>query len=30
PETLQTVILDTPLLARDLEELKRICFGSLL
>ncbi|WP_321817840.1 MULTISPECIES: hypothetical protein [unclassified Paraburkholderia] len=30
PETLQTVIMDTPLLARDLAELKRVCFGSLL
>ncbi|HDR8934445.1 TPA: hypothetical protein QDB15_006240 [Burkholderia vietnamiensis] len=30
PETMQDVILNTPLLARDLGELKRICFGSLL
>ncbi|WP_028214401.1 hypothetical protein [Paraburkholderia mimosarum] len=30
PETMQQVILDTPLLARDLEELRRLCFGSLL
>lgn len=30
PETLQAAIMDTPLLARDLVELRRICFGSLL
>ncbi|MGU7775637.1 hypothetical protein ACV229_36480 [Burkholderia sp. MR1-5-21] len=30
PETMQDVIMNTPLLARDLGELKRICFGSLL
>lgn len=30
PETLQSVIFETPLLARDLAELRRICFGSLL
>jgi hypothetical protein len=30
PETMQQVILDTPLLARDLEELRRIYLGSLL
>ena len=30
PETMQQVILDTPLLAHDLEELRRLCFGSLL
>jgi hypothetical protein len=30
PETMQQVILDTPLLARDLEELRRISFGSLI
>ncbi|QGZ66984.1 hypothetical protein [Paraburkholderia acidisoli] len=30
PETLQAVIFDTPLLARDLDELRRLCFGSLL
>lgn len=30
PEAMQQVILDTPLLARDLEELRRMYFGSLL
>ncbi|WP_350357349.1 hypothetical protein [Paraburkholderia fungorum] len=30
PETLQDVILSTPLLARDLRELRHICFGTLL
>ncbi|CAE6849529.1 hypothetical protein R75461_07404 [Paraburkholderia nemoris] len=30
PETLQDVILSTPLLARDLRELQRTCFGTLL
>ncbi|TDN59080.1 hypothetical protein [Paraburkholderia sp. BL10I2N1] len=30
PETLQDVIMSTPLLARDLRELKRACFGTLL
>lgn len=30
PETLQDVILSTPLLARDLRELQRMCFGTLL
>ncbi|MGF6997374.1 hypothetical protein [Paraburkholderia sp. GAS32] len=30
PETLQDVILSTPLLARDLRELRQMCFGTLL
>ena len=30
PETLQDTILETPIFARDLEELRRLCFGSLL
>jgi len=30
PETMQDVIMSTPLLARDLRELKRACFGTLL
>jgi len=30
PEALQDVILSTPLLARDLRELQRMCFGTLL
>jgi len=30
PETLQDVILSTPLLARDLRELRHMCFGTLL
>jgi hypothetical protein len=30
PEILQDVILSTPLLARDLCELRRMCFGTLL
>ncbi|HEX7934197.1 MAG TPA: hypothetical protein VF573_14140 [Paraburkholderia sp.] len=30
PETMQDVILTTPLLERDLRELRRMCFGTLL
>jgi hypothetical protein len=30
PETMQDVIMSTPLLARDLGELQRTCFGTLL
>lgn len=30
PEILRDVILSTPLLARDLHELQRMCFGTLL
>ncbi|MBU6486221.1 MAG: hypothetical protein KGQ57_00160 [Burkholderiales bacterium] len=30
PETMQDVIMSTPLLARDLRELKTMCFGTLL
>ncbi|APA90426.1 hypothetical protein BJG93_33090 (plasmid) [Paraburkholderia sprentiae WSM5005] len=30
PEALQDVIMSTPLLARDLRELQRMCFGTLL
>ncbi|MCP3718503.1 hypothetical protein [Paraburkholderia sp. CNPSo 3281] len=30
PETLQEVILERPLLKRDLEELRDACFGTLL
>ncbi|SIT34889.1 conserved hypothetical protein [Paraburkholderia ribeironis] len=30
PEIMQDVILSTPLLARDLRELQRMCFGTLL
>ena len=30
PRVFQDVILDTPLLARDLRELRQSCFGSLL
>ncbi|REG45418.1 hypothetical protein B0G80_9013 [Paraburkholderia sp. BL6669N2] len=30
PETMQDVILTTPLLERDLLELRRMCFGTLL
>ncbi|MFL9886761.1 hypothetical protein PQR66_27220 [Paraburkholderia agricolaris] len=30
PETLQDVIMSTPLLAGDLSELKLLCFGTLL
>ncbi|SIO72866.1 hypothetical protein SAMN05444172_9353 [Burkholderia sp. GAS332] len=30
PETMQDVIMSTPLLARDLNELKLLCLGTLL
>lgn len=30
PETMQDVIMSTPLLARDLGELKQLCLGTLL
>ncbi|MFM0641697.1 hypothetical protein PQQ63_33965 [Paraburkholderia metrosideri] len=30
PETMQDVLMSTPLLARDLSELKLLCFGTLL
>jgi len=30
PETLQYVVTSTPLLARDLEEVRSLCFGTLI